>query len=152
MTTAFHSGYVVDASVAVKWFTREVHTENALDLLDHFRAGRCRLAVPGWLFFLEVSNALSRKPGFNKESVLESLTKAWNLQADLLETKLDLITKTTAIAYASKASVYDSAYVAVAEATGFPLVTADEELLKRMKGHSLVLPVWDLEFPATAGA
>jgi predicted nucleic acid-binding protein len=144
---AYHSGYVVDASVAVKWFAREIHTGEALDLLGHFRKGRCRLALPGWLFFLEVANALVRKPGFDEESVADALRKAWALKAEVWQLQPGLLAKTNAIAYGYGASIYDAAYVALAEVTGFPLVTADEVLLKRMKGHSIVLPVWELEFP-----
>jgi predicted nucleic acid-binding protein len=40
--------------------------------------------------------------------------------------------------------LYDAAYVALAEGVGFPLLTADEGLLKKMKGHSIVLRLRDL--------
>ena len=37
-------------------------------------------------------------------------------------------------------------YVALAEARGFPLLTADEALVKKMKGHSIVLRPKAMEF------
>jgi len=135
----------VDASVAVKWFVDEEHADEARALLDHFRQARCRVAIPGWLFFLEISNALRRK-GFSEEDVSDVLVNLWRYRIGLVEARTDLTAKTNAIAYGYRASIYDSAYVAVAEVMGFPLVTADEELLKCMKGHSIVLPIWELEF------
>jgi predicted nucleic acid-binding protein len=36
-------------------------------------------------------------------------------------------------------------YVALAEALGRPLLTADEALLKKMKGHSMVIRLRNLE-------
>jgi predicted nucleic acid-binding protein len=148
MTLAYHAGYVVDASVAVKWYAQgEPLLDQALLLRAHYRAGRCRIAVPGWLFFLEMANAMGRKRGHTEESVAKILQSLSDYSFDVLPSNESLLAKTNAIAWGYRASIYDSAYVAVAEATGFPLVTADEELLKRMKGHSIVLPLWDLEFP-----
>jgi predicted nucleic acid-binding protein len=43
--------------------------------------------------------------------------------------------------------VYDAAYVALAERVGFPLLTADEVMVRKMKGHSIVVRLGDVEFP-----
>ena len=56
----------------------------------------------------------------------------------------DLLRKANAISWAYKVALYDAAYVALAEGVGFPLLTADEGLLKKMKGHSIVLRLRDL--------
>ena len=56
----------------------------------------------------------------------------------------DLLRKANAIACAYKIAVYDAVYVALAEAVGFPLLTADDALLKKMKGHGIVLRLRDL--------
>ncbi len=48
--------YVVDASVAAKWFFPEIHTEAALRLRDP----DCRLHVP-YLFDLEFSNVFHKE-------------------------------------------------------------------------------------------
>ena len=50
----------------------------------------------------------------------------------------DLLRKANAIARAYQIAAYDAVYVALAEAVGFPLLTADDALLKKMKGHSMV--------------
>jgi len=71
--------------------------------------------------------------------VLESL----HLQVEPLS--WDLLRKANAIAWAYKVAVYDAAYVALAELQGFPLITADEALLKKMRGHSIVVALRDLD-------
>jgi predicted nucleic acid-binding protein len=54
--------------------------------------------------------------------------------------------KANAIAWAYKITVYDALYVALAEQLGYPMITADDALIKRLKGHSIVVPLRELEF------
>ena len=66
-----------------------------------------------------------------------------------LETKLaefDLMRKANAIAWAYKITIYDALYVALAEQVGYPLITADEAMIKKLTGHSIVVPLRELEF------
>jgi len=53
--------------------------------------------------------------------------------------------KATAIAWAYQVAVYDAADVALAERQGFPLLTADEVMIRKMKGHSIVVRLRDME-------
>ena len=50
------SGYVVDASVAIKWFVPEIHSDAAL----RARHGGYRLHVPAFMM-LELGNVLAKK-------------------------------------------------------------------------------------------
>ncbi|MDH4185980.1 MAG: type II toxin-antitoxin system VapC family toxin, partial [Nitrospira sp.] len=50
------SGYVVDASVAIKWFLPEIHSESAVQA----RRLRRRLHVPAFLT-LELGNVIAKK-------------------------------------------------------------------------------------------
>ena len=66
-----------------------------------------------------------------------------------LETKppeSDVLRKANAIAWAYKITIYDAIYVALAEQVGYPLITADEVMVKKLKGHSIVLPLRELDF------
>ena len=58
----------------------------------------------------------------------------------------ELLRKSTAIAWAYQVALYDAVYVALAERLGFPLLTADEVMVKKMKGHSIVLRLQDMDF------
>ena len=65
-----------------------------------------------------------------------------------LETKaaaVDLLRKANAIAWAYKITIYDALYVALAEQVGYPLITADEVMVRKLKGHSIVVPLRELE-------
>jgi predicted nucleic acid-binding protein len=44
-------------------------------------------------------------------------------------------------AWAYKITLYDALYVALAEQVGYPLITADEIMVKKLKGHSIVVPL-----------
>ncbi|MEE8613333.1 MAG: PIN domain-containing protein, partial [Nitrospirales bacterium] len=57
-----------------------------------------------------------------------------------------ILRKTNAVAWAYNLTWYDAVYVALAEILGFPCVTADDALLRKMKGHSIVLRLKDLAF------
>lgn len=60
---------ILDASVAVKWFSREEEeSDPALKLRDEHLAGRMTLIFPDLLIY-EVSNALRHNPGFDAGDV-----------------------------------------------------------------------------------
>jgi len=143
--TAYHAAYVLDASVAVKWFSAnpEPERDHALTLRDRRIEGKFRLIAPEF-FLLEVMNALRKQRAFTESDVAEALTALENLHMEVYRTTWDLLRKTNAISWSYGASVYDAAYVALAEIIGFPLVTADEALVKKMRGHSIVLRLKDL--------
>jgi predicted nucleic acid-binding protein len=61
---------------------------------------------------------------------------------------VDLLKKANAIAGGYGVTVYDALYVALAELRGYPLITADERLLRGMRGHSIVLPLRSVDFRA----
>jgi predicted nucleic acid-binding protein len=66
-----------------------------------------------------------------------------------LETKpaeFALMRKANAIAWAYKITIYDALYVALAEQVGYPLITADEAMIRKLTGHSIVVPLKELEF------
>ena len=148
MIPSYHRGYVLDASVAAKWFVR--HAERDVDLAirlrDGHRAGRFELVIPEF-GLLEVLNAVRYAPRAAEPdgATAVDLLEALNLRTEPLTRKM--LRKTNAIAWAYGVAIYDAAYVALAEDLGLPLITADEAMLKKMKGHSIVLRLSDLQFP-----
>lgn len=51
-----------------------------------------------------------------------------------------------AIAWSCEVTIYGALYVALAEKLGYPLITADDVMLRKLKGHSIVLPLRELKF------
>ncbi len=95
---------------------------------------------------LEVMNALRFSPRAAEADTSVALAVLNDLQLQIEPVDCELLRKATAIAWAYRTSVYDAVYVALAERLGFPLLTADEGLVKQMRGHSIVLRLRELEF------
>ena len=147
MIAAYHAGYVVDASVGVKWFVREreADREAALALRQRHIDGKTQLIVPE-LFVLEVPNAIKAGRKGTEEELADVLATLADLEMQIERHTGHVLRKTNAVAWAYKLTWYDAVYVALAETLGFPCVTADEALLRKMKGHSIVLRLRDLAF------
>jgi predicted nucleic acid-binding protein len=76
------------------------------------------------------------------ETALETLQ---DLNLEIKSADVNLLRKANAIAWAYKITIYDALYVALAEHVGYPLITADEKMIKKLTGHSIVVPLRELE-------
>jgi predicted nucleic acid-binding protein len=126
---------VIDASVAVKWFTEEAGTSAAVRLRDSHIAGRVNLVAPDLLFY-EVLNALRYK------GVAEDILKGYvqdlvDLQMDLIPPNQHLMEKTVLNSLRFDLTVYDAAYLTLAHLLGSKLVTADKKFHKAVKGSGI---------------
>jgi len=147
MIVAYHAAYVVDASVAVKWFVREREPdrEAAFALRRRHVEGQTRLIVPE-LFLLEVPNAIKFAKRASEDELARVITTLHDLDLQTERHSWDVLRKTNAIAWAYNLTWYDGLYVALAEVLGYPLITADEALMRKMRGHSIVVRLKELEF------
>jgi predicted nucleic acid-binding protein len=141
-----HAGYVLDASVLVKWFfdQRERDRDRALALRDLHVAHRSTVFVPQ-ITILEILNAIRFNPKADEEDGQAALEALYDLHLETKVTDRDLLRKTNAIAWAYKITIDEALYVAVAEQLGYPLITADPAMVKKLKGHSIVVPLWEVE-------
>jgi predicted nucleic acid-binding protein len=144
---AYHAAYVVDASVAVKWFIREreADREEAFALRRRHVEGRTRMIVPE-LFLLEVPNAIKASKRASEDELSKVITTLHDLDLQIERHSWDVLRKANAIAWAYNLTWYDGVYVALAEVLGYPLVTADEALMRKMRGHSILVRLKDLAF------
>lgn len=147
MIRATHARYVLDASVAAKWFTRhdEVDRHQAVALRSLHQSGQCSLVVPEFAL-LEIVNAVRFSERAEETDAMRALSLLEKLRLDIVPLDWDLLLKATAIAWAYRLALYDAAYVALAERQRFPLLTADEVMVKKMKGHSIVIRLAAMEF------
>lgn len=118
------STYVVDASVAVKWFVSESDSEMALLLLTP----SCTLIAPDYLW-LEVSSVvcqrIQRKQLLTNEG-LEILPALQRFDIQLFSSA-DLLGPATRIAIETSTSFYDCLYLALAVSQSGQMVTADRK-------------------------
>jgi len=147
VTSAHHAGYVIDASVLVKWFLheKEADRDRALALRDLHISRRSTLFIPQ-LALLEVLNAVRFSPKADEEDGEMALETLHDLHLETRPAELDLLRKANAISWGYKITIYDALYVGLAEQVGHPLITADEVMVKKLKGHSIVVPLRELKF------
>ena len=144
MIPSYHAGYVVDASVLVKWFMEEEDRDRALALRQLHTSRRSAIFVSE-LTFLEILNAIRYSSKSKEGDGAEALHVLQDLRLQVKPTDFDLLRKANAIAWAYKITIYDALYVALAEQVGYPLITADDVMVKKLKGHSIVVPLRELE-------
>ena len=125
--------YVIDASVAAKWFLpreKESLVEEALVILRGYAEGRVALLVPD-LFWTEFGNLLwkSVKLGRMPRRLAEEALSRLMETALPTSASFALLSDALAIAMTFGRSVYDSVYIALAIAAKRPLLTADERLV-----------------------
>ncbi|MGD9561980.1 MAG: type II toxin-antitoxin system VapC family toxin [Pyrinomonadaceae bacterium] len=122
--------YVVDASVAVKWYVPENHEPEAVRLLK----GGHHLHVPE-LIFPEIGNIIWKKIGRRQISksagdqiVAAVARKRWTIHPHRKTLK-----SAFAGAEATGQTVYDWTYLALAISLSCELVTADEKFYKALE-------------------
>jgi predicted nucleic acid-binding protein len=125
-------GYVVDASVAVKWCLpaqNELFTAQAQSLLNSYRVGDLQFVVPD-LFFLEVANALWKavwKGTIDGPWAEKSYAEMVDLEIPTIASP-EFVPRALALAIDHGHTVYDSLYLALALHSRVDLITADERL------------------------
>ncbi len=122
---------VLDASVLIKWFNKEEHTDKALSVKDLYERGIVDLVEPE-LAAYELGNSLRYNPNFGVEDVRQALSAIEKLQIATRPLAGELAARTVELAYVYGLTLYDSAYVALAEMTGSALYTADNEVVERV--------------------
>lgn len=133
------SAYVLDASVAAKWFlpsSGEPLAEEAVALLKSYTRGSVRFIVPD-LFWPEFSNILwkaERQGRCSKQSAAEAIRRLKTQQLSTVSS-ITLVEDAFVIAVSFGRTVYDSLYVALAVAAKAQLVTADERLANSLAAH-----------------
>ena len=128
--------FVIDASLAVKWFFREPESEQALRFLERFHLGEIRIVVPE-MFYLETANACWKSIRRREIPVEVGMSYLDDLLDLSLETYSDRELSDVALENSLRfnISVYDGAYLALAEVYVAPLVTADRALFNTCKNR-----------------
>ena len=94
---------------------------------------------------MEVLNAIRFSPKEDKDDGETALEALQDLHLEIKPGNTNVLRKANATAWAYKITIYDALSVALAEQVGYPLITADEAMIKKLKGHSIVVPLRDLE-------
>jgi predicted nucleic acid-binding protein len=121
---------IVDASVAVKWFSQETDSDKAEALLS----GVQPLIAPD-LIIAEIGNALWKKVGrrlLQGDQAIKAMVDAPGF-FDRLVSLDELGPRAAEMAVELRHPAYDCFYLALAERERAPLVSADDKLLAAAK-------------------
>ena len=132
--------FVVDSSVALAWCFEDEHTRAIMDLLDRVAATG---AVAPSLWPLEALNGLlmaerrKRLDGKRRQR-LAGFLRGLPVTLDT-ETADQAWTATARLAERHRLTLYDAAYLELAQRRKLPLATLDEDLIKAGKALGMTL-------------
>jgi predicted nucleic acid-binding protein len=126
---------VADASVILKWFVREEHTNNARKLRNDYTNRLIDIAAPELLPF-EVLNALRYNSEFGEKDLIQSAEILKQYSFWLFPLLGKLAEKTVENALKHGITIYDSAYLSLANLENKTFYTADEKLLAKLEDET----------------
>lgn len=131
------SGFVVDASLVVKWFVPEVHSGAARKWLD---ASYDYIAPD--LLFPEAGNAMWKKVRRGELSPDDAQSLVNDISAVGIEvvSMRALVSDAHKLAVATGITVYDATYLALAVRLETQVITGDDKFARRLADHPLLAP------------
>jgi predicted nucleic acid-binding protein len=127
--------FIVDASVAVKWYVKEQVRDKALRLREDFVSDLIELEAPSLLLY-EVGNALRHHPASTLSDCAGSVRQLRNLGIIFHELDDTLGDMAASIAFQDQVTFYDAVYLALAKRLEAKLITADKKLCDRLGEQS----------------
>ena len=126
--------YVLDSSVALKWVLPEADSGKAIRLRDEYTNGIHELLAPD-IFAPEIANGLASAERQGRIKTGESAIFLHDVfrAAPALHPTPPLLLRAMAVAIATRRAVYDCIYLALAEAEGCELVTADDQFARGLR-------------------
>jgi len=137
--------FVVDSSIAVKWYLNEEFTDASLKILDP----RNEMHVPN-IFFLEIASILCKK--FRRKEISnQEFEKVWNAMNDLpffVHSFEDLLEPAIQISTQTGTSIYDCIYLAISLIGDSVTVTADRrffDCIRKSRYSKQIIWINDLD-------
>jgi predicted nucleic acid-binding protein len=127
------TGYVIDASVAVKWLVKEAFSDEAERLLS---PEKTRIAPE--LLYSEAANALwalCRRGEISKEDFAEAIDVLKLVPVTVPSSMRQLAATAGRLALDLDHPVYDCFYLALGVQEQYPVVTADQRFYDRVRTH-----------------
>jgi len=141
----FGGDLVVDASVAAKWYLKEEGHERAAAIMEAGLRRETKLLAPV-LLAAELGNVLwqrNRRGDLIRDEVFEVWAAFVSAPVNLFDIA-PLMSPALEISLDTGCAVYDALYVALAEAEGAKLVTADRKLVRTLEATPFASSVAEL--------
>lgn len=127
--------WVVDASVAAKWYLRdESHTAPSVALLDSYQRGVTPLSAPHFIRY-EIARSLlraGREMRLTQEDARRQMEHFFGLGIHMDVDPDSRLMAADVLSRGLRISFYDALYVALAQELGCRFVTADVQLYDRV--------------------
>lgn len=136
---------MIDASIAVKWFSAEGETDvaGALDLMSRHVRGELWLIAPDLLYY-EVANALVHKKALSDGEVRLAMRDTFALGLQTVNIDGELMAVSIETARRAAVTVHDACYAALARVRNLPLVTANPRHQNQNLGCEVIpLEEWE---------
>ena len=127
--------FIIDASVAVKWYVLEEDRERALKVRRDYVEGKIDLASPALVIY-EVFNALRYHPGLSPSDMARYVDSLLDMQMDLRLPSEEINRTAAKLAVKEGISGYDAHYIAVAQSMRAQLLTSDAKLRDRLSDET----------------
>ncbi|BES82850.1 type II toxin-antitoxin system VapC family toxin [Pyrodictium abyssi] len=131
---------VVDASVLVKWFVPEEFSDKAEAILNDHLDARVAVAAPSYAL-LELANALRKyvvRGVMGPGEAGEAFSLLLEMDVEFVEVDGELAREALGYAIDNGVTVYDAYYIVLARRLGTVFYTADEKLLRQLRGREPV--------------
>lgn len=135
--------YVLDCSVALKWVLPEADSGKAVRLRDEYLNAVRELIAPD-IFTAEIANGLAsaERQGRIKAGESALLLQDVLRAAPVLHPTPPLLLRAMALSIGTRRAVYDCIYLALAEAEGCELVTADDQFVRGLRAtYPFIVPL-----------
>ena len=135
---------LLDSSVILKWFRREeTWREVALELRQAYLDGQVIIYVQDLLIY-EIANVLRYKPDLTQLQVQEAVSSFYDMDIRIAQISQEVIEQAIRFAYFQDITVYDAAFVAMADYLKIPFITSDEKLVQKVGQFPYVRHISDL--------
>lgn len=131
--------YVVDASVAIKWFADEEKSEIARSLLRNAELETIRIFAPDILLY-EIGNALGKGKHFGRQDIIDALDVLLDSSVEVRNLDRLLIAQIASFMERYSLTFYDASYAALAHTLSIPLISEnpkDHGKIKEIEVKSL---------------
>ncbi len=125
--------FILDASVAAKWFNVEDLSEKAVEARKEYVEGAVELAAPAHIIY-EVGNSVWKNPQLADKDAIEAIALLLRMGLRLLEPSVHRVSRSMEIARLKRLTFYDAIYLQAAEELEATLLTADEVQIVASKG------------------
>ena len=139
--------FVVDTSVAVKWYIPEDHSDLALLLLRKLEKPNVNFYAPS-LFKVEFLNAIRKyliRKLINEDVAREIIGEIQKLPITYVDITWERVNKAFLYSIKKNLTLYDSLYIIIAKEIGGVFITADKRVVNATTGDKSVVSLIDVE-------